>query len=640
MHLTKIVTNLIFNSSESGTDKFIYVDGNGEKWVNTGIFSMTSAVGSDNIKISEFESKTLYSGASVSATYLTQKFSGYLYSINKENAYITYPEHDYASAGQGTVRPSFTVDNGKNQENKVEGSNVYCYYDGTTIYISFDYKGSKQFDISGLCKAIKGLSELAITNVYLDGKLIDTDSVITFDSTGDHVLTFEFADKYNYDKNGNEYVVEYSKIVNISVTEVEPDAKNAEFYFFGNTNYPAKPVLIGNTTYLTLEIDESTDVASMNGSHYMVLKDGNKVWKTTISGTNIYYPVVDIVMSDGKTSHTSGWYAYFNVFSGVITIVDYDASGNQITYNAATTNMPSSLAPNDPANAFKYASASSANPTPQVKNGVLLYSSAKIEAKRAEQTFAVTYTYKDNTGKVFTYYISYYTPAQTYTNTCVTPDTLVTLADGTQKEIQYVTYEDRLLVWDFYKGEYNVVGASIVMNHGYDDYNVLTLNFADGTAVNTINGHGFFDAAENKYVILDAKNVADYLGHDFVKVDGNGYSTTKLVDYSVSMEHTESWSILTAEYYNCILGGMWSLTPAEVEGSPDYLMPFEIKDMRYDEASMQADIEKYGLYTYDEFADLITLEQFDAFGLSIFKVGVGKGYITYEDIITLIGIHC
>ena len=223
---------------------------------------------------------------------------------------------------------------------------------------------------------------------------------------------------------------------------------------------------------------------------------------------------------------------------------------------------------------------------------------------------------------------------------CVTPDTLVTLADGTQKRIDQVSYNDQLLIWNHYTGEYDVAPASIVMNHGYDKYEIVTLTFSDGTVVNTINGHGFYDANENRYVILSDNNAADYIGHDFVKVDGDSYKTVKLVGYSVKTEYTESWSILTAEHYNCVLEGMLTITPAEVEGSPEYLMPFDVNDdMKYDEAAMQADIEKYGLYTYDDFAEFMTEEQFVALGLSKWKVSVGKGYITWEDILYLISIH-
>ena len=69
-------------------------------------------------------------------------------------------------------------------------------------------------------------------------------------------------------------------------------------------------------------------------------------------------------------------------------------------------------------------------------------------------------------------------------------------------------------------------------------------------------------------------------------------------------------------------------------------MPFEIgEDMKYDEEKMQADIEKYGLYTYEDFAEYCTYEQFIALGLANFKVSVAKGYITWEEIEYLLDIH-
>ena len=67
---------------------------------------------------------------------------------------------------------------------------------------------------------------------------------------------------------------------------------------------------------------------------------------------------------------------------------------------------------------------------------------------------------------------------------------------------------------------------------------------------------------------------------------------------------------------------------------------FEIGEgMKYDEAKMQADIEKYGLYEYSDFAEYVTYEQFLAFNGPYLKVLVGKGYITFDEIIELIGIY-
>ena len=221
---------------------------------------------------------------------------------------------------------------------------------------------------------------------------------------------------------------------------------------------------------------------------------------------------------------------------------------------------------------------------------------------------------------------------------CVTPDTLVTLADGTQKRIDEVTYSDSILVWNFFEGRLDVANGSIIMNHGYDSYTVLHLSFSDGTVVKVINSHGFFDESTNDFEFITPENVEGYLGHSFLKSNGDGFVSVTLESYELTEEYTESYSILTAEHYNCMLEGMFTVTEAEVHAV--YLTPYEIgDDLKYDAEKMQADIEKYGLYTYDEFAHLLTEEQFDALNLKHFKVAVGKGLITYEEIVFLIKLH-
>lgn len=225
-------------------------------------------------------------------------------------------------------------------------------------------------------------------------------------------------------------------------------------------------------------------------------------------------------------------------------------------------------------------------------------------------------------------------------NPCVTPDTLVLLADGTQKRIDEISYDDEFIVWDFVNGCYTTAKATIIMNHGQNNYEVMTLNFSDGTSVKTINGHGFYEADINKFIILKNENVQNYIGHNFIKQNADGYTTVELVSYNIETQHTESWSILTEYYYNCILDGMFTLTPAEVDGSPDYLMPFLIgNNLKYIEEEMHADIEKYGLYTYEEFAHLLTQNQFEILNIQNFKVSVAKGFISYEELLMLIKIH-
>ena len=67
---------------------------------------------------------------------------------------------------------------------------------------------------------------------------------------------------------------------------------------------------------------------------------------------------------------------------------------------------------------------------------------------------------------------------------------------------------------------------------------------------------------------------------------------------------------------------------------------FEVdkQTMTYDLQAMAADIEEYGLFTYEEFYEIypISEEVFEAFNGEYLKVAIGKGLITYERIAELI----
>ena len=222
---------------------------------------------------------------------------------------------------------------------------------------------------------------------------------------------------------------------------------------------------------------------------------------------------------------------------------------------------------------------------------------------------------------------------------CFAEGTLITLADGTQKPIEEITFEDELLAWDFNTGSYAVTTPSLIDSYEECESRVINLKFDDGTTVRMVVDHGFFDKEANNFVFLDETNVDSYVGHEFVKVDGNGgYTTVKLTGYDVTVENVSYYAIQTAIYNNCIAENMFTLTsPPDMLEDDRWFDYFEIGDnMKYDEAKMQADIEKYGLYDYADFAEYVTYEQFIAFNGPYLKVLVGKGIVTYEQILELI----
>ena len=182
----------------------------------------------------------------------------------------------------------------------------------------------------------------------------------------------------------------------------------------------------------------------------------------------------------------------------------------------------------------------------------------------------------------------------------------------------------------------------MIESHEANEYRVISLEFDDGTMQRVIVDHGFFDVEDNKFVYIDEENVASYVGHQFVKVGENEtYESVELIGYEITVENVSYHTIQTAIYNNCIAEDMFTLTsPPEMLDNDEWFDYFEIGDnMKYDEEKMQADIEKYGLYTYEDFAEYVTYEQFIAFNGPYLKVLVGRGVVTYEQILNLISTY-
>ena len=216
---------------------------------------------------------------------------------------------------------------------------------------------------------------------------------------------------------------------------------------------------------------------------------------------------------------------------------------------------------------------------------------------------------------------------------CITGETRVTLSDGSKKAIKDITYSDELLVWDFFNGNYTTVPSALIANHGYGEWYVITMTFEDGTVIEAVNSHAFFNADLNEFVMITPESFNEYIGHSFVKATEDGTTTIKLVDCSVNKEYTDSYSLVSSLHYNFIVEDVFSLTKSVF----NLIAGIEVGDnLMYDVDTLNADIEEYGLYTYDDFADYITEEQFNAFNGAYLKISVGKGYITYEEIIELV----
>lgn len=227
-----------------------------------------------------------------------------------------------------------------------------------------------------------------------------------------------------------------------------------------------------------------------------------------------------------------------------------------------------------------------------------------------------------------------------WTDSCVAEGTMITLADGSQKAVEELTGNEMLLVWNLKTGSFDSAPILFIDHDESSMFEVINLSFSDGTTVKIISEHAFWDFDLNQYVFL-RKDAFKFIGHWFNKqsidTDGNKtWNKVKLVGVEVAQEYTSAWSPVTAGHLCYYVNGMLSM-PGATTG---LINIFDVNPdtMKIDEVAYLADIEKYGLFTYEEFKETVYLSEdvFNAFNGQYLKVAIGKGLITIDEIKELI----
>lgn len=231
----------------------------------------------------------------------------------------------------------------------------------------------------------------------------------------------------------------------------------------------------------------------------------------------------------------------------------------------------------------------------------------------------------------------YKTPVED--DSCIIEGSKITLANGKQKKVEDLTGDEMLLVWNLHTGTYDVAPILCI---DYDEKKIseiITLRFSDGTKVEIVDEHAFFDSDLNRYVYLD-KNAKDYIGHHFIKQgknkNHNNQTKVELIDVDIKEKSVATYSPVTYSHLCYYVNGMLSI-PGGIEGLFN-IFEIDSKILKYDSVQMYEDIQNYGLFTYEEFNELIPVsrEMFDAVQGQYLKISIAKGMITLEEIENLI----
>lgn len=228
---------------------------------------------------------------------------------------------------------------------------------------------------------------------------------------------------------------------------------------------------------------------------------------------------------------------------------------------------------------------------------------------------------------------------------CISEGTSILLADGSSNKVENLSLGDELLVWDFVNGTYKA--APIVLLYAKDTLEntiLLDLSFDDGSSIELIR-QSLFDVSRNEWICIDKDNVESLIGDKFYKircdqsgdavVDSYGnyiFDCAQLTAVHFKQEFKKVYTVVTAVDYNFFANGYLC-----AESKDELLNLFMIGDgMKYDQTEMQKDIEQYGLYSYEDFERYLTYDQYVNFNAKYMSIVVGKGYLTFEQLLQYI----
>lgn len=607
----------------------------GVDYVNTGILSLSSSdFGQNNVS----DIPTGYTCLPVTGTIGNTSMDGFVWTF-AEGGTLTDNDmkyHDeiyqWLPTEQGTSYIPSAFDYSKAGLTAENGVVQIEYESGKSYTLSAD-------TISKLFAATKYGTALSYTVTMNGVDYTGKDIVLNATASQTYTVIFTITDNLVYDKDGKLSATTYEapKELKIFATVVDKSADAPTFTFYYGTNGSAS----AGTPHTTQPTNSYTSTIKQVGEDYYIMPNvtatsANAIGSQTVDNEIVYYPIVDGINVRSGSSTDYDFTRYYPIFKAV----KISDNGTEYFYTS-TTEMPATVA-------WASATIDSGNGASALNDGFGLYNNqylCKIQKKAGDAesggTSVVKYSYTALDGNTYYYYVGYRFYDENEGGVCITPDTLITLADGTQKRVDALTGHEELLVWNHETGLLESAPIAYIVDHegAVSECEILHLTFDNGKTVKIIGEHVFFDAAQNKYVAIDGETADSLVGHTFLALsaDGTAMERVQLISVTHEMAETAVYEVVSYKHLTCFTEGILS-TSAFLDPLLN-IFDVDSSNWMYNAEQVQRDVETYGLYTYADFDGLISKEAFELYNAAYLKIAVGKGIITWNDILDLIDIY-
>ena len=305
--------------------------------------------------------------------------------------------------------------------------------------------------------------------------------------------------------------------------------------------------LVSGTTIQINSIDS-------NATTIAVYADSTKIGEVAKEGIIMANQQIDVSKLTGWSSLASGNHniTIITTASGYLD----SAASNAVTVNKASNGYKLTLTQTGDLTGsanIVYANGTSAEVyTEGVYNNVVTVSDVSISG------YYSSYGLKDSSGNYHDapYTLTSDTTLEIHDISCIIEGTQITLADGTAKAIEDITYDDELLVWNFYESKFDSAKpAWIKVEEVMPRYNLV--KFSNGVEVGFAGPGG--DIGYHRVFNKEAKAFT----HTGVKDTPNGTTTfaqdgtfPTVVSQEVVEKEVKFYNVITDKHYNLFANGI------------------------------------------------------------------------------------
>ena len=199
---------------------------------------------------------------------------------------------------------------------------------------------------------------------------------------------------------------------------------------------------------------------------------------------------------------------------------------------------------------------------------------------------------------------------------CLAEGTKVKLADGSTKNIEYITYNDLLLVWDYEKGTYTYEYPIWIEQEKYSD-SYINVKFSDGSYLNIVGEHALYDVDKNEFANINDLTV----GSTVAKINNGKLTSAKIISMEEVNKAIKYYHVVSTRYYNIIAN--------DILTTDDNVILSNLYGFNDNITWKYRNYENIDLYEYNEFKDIMPYYMFK--GLRAEEAKVLNKYISKNE---------